>query len=117
MVSLAASGLDETRLWVWATLGNTLGAIINWILGAYFLHFQDRRWFPFQSTQLKKSQRWFQSYGQWSLLLAWVPIIGDALTFIAGIMRVQLPIFIILVMIGKGLRYAIILNFVDWIIS
>ena len=117
MVSLVAAGLDESKLWVWATLGNTLGSMINWLLGAYLLHFQGRRWFPFKAEKLITSQRWFQRYGQWSLLLAWAPLIGDALTFIAGVMRVRLPVFVLLVMIGKGMRYAIILGFVDWIIN
>ena len=88
-----------------ATLGNTLGAVVNWWLGRYLLYFQDRRWFYFSPAQIETAQRWFQRYGFWTLLLAWLPIGGDALTLIAGIMRVRLWLFLLLVGVGKGLRY------------
>jgi len=117
VASLMAAGLDVHKLWLWATLGNTLGAMINWVLGAYLLHYQGRRWFPFKPEGLQRSQAWFQKYGVWTLLLAWAPLVGDALTFIAGMMKVRLAIFMVLVFVGKGLRYALILGFVDWIMN
>ena len=82
---MLAAGYDPLALWVWASAGNTLGSAVNWLLGRYLLHFQDRRWFPFKQDNLGIAQRWFQKYGTWSLLLAWAPVGGDALTFIAGI--------------------------------
>jgi membrane protein YqaA with SNARE-associated domain len=110
LVGLANAGYDPLALWLWATAGNTLGSAVNWALGRYLLHFQDRRWFPFKPQSLGMSQRWFQKFGVWSLLLAWMPIGGDALTFIAGIMRVRFTIFITLTAIGKAARYAILLG-------
>ena len=97
-----------------ASLGNTLGAAVNWVLGRFLLHYQDRRWFYFKPEQVEKAQRWFQSYGVWSLLFAWLPIGGDALTFIAGVMRVRFWIFISLVGIGKTCRYIAILYLNRW---
>lgn len=97
-----------------ASLGNTLGAAVNWVLGRFLLHYQDRRWFYFKPEQVEKAQRWFQSYGVWSLLFAWLPIGGDALTFIAGVMRVRFWIFISLVGIGKTCRYIAILYLTRW---
>ena len=111
-VDLLASGHDPLALWLWASAGNTLGSALNWGLGRYLLHFQDRRWFPFKSTTLGRAQRWFQRFGVWSLLLAWMPVGGDALTFIAGVMRVRFSLFIILTAIGKATRYAILLGLV-----
>ena len=110
---MMAAGYDPLSLWLWATAGNTLGAAVNWLLGRYLLHFQERRWFPFKTDSLKRAQAWFQRYGVWSLLFAWLPIGGDALTFIAGVMRVRFPIFFVLTGIGKGARYAILLGFLD----
>ncbi len=107
---LLATGHDPIALWAWATAGNTLGAIVNWLLGRYLLHFRDRRWFPFRVDNLHRAQLWFQRWGVWSLLLAWMPVFGDALTFIAGIMRVRFEIFIVLTAVGKGARYAILLG-------
>ena len=92
-----------------ASVGNTLGAIVNWWLGRYLIHFQHRRWFPFKPDQLGRGQQWFNRYGVWTLLLAWLPIGGDALTFIAGIMRVPLWLFVVLVGIGKSVRYAVVI--------
>jgi membrane protein YqaA with SNARE-associated domain len=92
-----------------ATLGNTFGAAVNWVLGRFFLHYRERRWFPIGGQHLERAQRWFQRYGVWSLLLAWLPIGGDALTFVAGVMRVRFGIFFILTAIGKGARYAAVI--------
>lgn len=109
---LLAAGYDPLGLWAWATAGNTLGAALNWLMGRYLLRFQDRRWFPFRPGTLGPAQRWFQRYGVWSLLLAWAPVGGDALTFIAGFMRVRFDLFLLLTAIGKGSRYAILLALV-----
>jgi len=102
-------------LWLIATLGNTLGSAINYILGRYLLHWKDKKWFPVTQKQLDKSQHWFNRYGYWSMLLAWAPFIGDALTLIAGMMRMHFGLFILLVLIGKGVRYAIILGLLQLI--
>jgi membrane protein YqaA with SNARE-associated domain len=113
LASLAASGHDPLMLLLFATSGNTLGSALNWGLGRFMLYFEDRRWFPFKKDKLGIAQRWFQKYGIWSLLMAWAPIVGDALTFIAGIMKVPFPIFILLTGIGKTLRYVIVLGLTD----
>lgn len=96
-----------------ATLGNTLGATVNWAIGRFLLRYRDRKWFPADSQHLEKAQRWFGKYGVWSLLLAWMPIGGDALTFVAGVMRVRFPIFFCLTATGKGARYAFLIYLVD----
>ncbi len=112
-VGMHASGYDPWLLWLFASAGNTLGSAVNWALGRYLLHFQDRRWFPFKAASLGKAQQWFQHYGVWSLLMAWAPIGGDALTFIAGMMRVHFLVFIALTALGKAARYALLLGVVD----
>ena len=110
---LLAGGYDPLALWAWATAGNTLGAALNWLMGRYLLHFQDRRWFPFRPDTLGPAQRWFQRYGVWSLLLSWAPVAGDALTFVAGFMRVRFDLFLVLTALGKGARYGILLALVQ----
>lgn len=97
-------------LWLIATIGNTLGSAINYLLGRYLLHWQDRKWFPVSETQLIRGQKWFNRYGYWSLLLAWAPLFGDALTLLAGIMRLKFILFVVLVFTGKAVRYALILG-------
>ncbi|NGX16339.1 YqaA family protein [Wenzhouxiangella sp. XN24] len=106
---LLIQGYDPLALWLWASTGNTLGSAVNWALARFFLRYKDRRWFPFRETKLARAQQWFQRYGVWSLLMAWAPIGGDALTFVAGLMRVRFWLFLVLVAIGKGTRYAVVL--------
>lgn len=104
----SAGGFDAVLLVAVATVGNTLGSVVNWILGKSFLHWSDRKWFPFSQRQLDRGSEWFRRYGEWSLLLAWTPVIGDPLTFVAGVLRVRLVPFLVLVGIGKLARYAIL---------
>jgi membrane protein YqaA with SNARE-associated domain len=100
---------DSLTLFAVATIGNTLGSVVNWVLGRAFLHFADRRWFPVSQRQLDRASAWFRRYGVWSLLLAWFPIIGDALTVIAGTLRIRILPFVALVATGKALRYLAII--------
>ncbi|PLP89874.1 hypothetical protein CYD26_16265 [Pseudomonas sp. FFUP_PS_473] len=91
-----------------ATLGNVLGSIVNWLLGRGIEQLRDKRWFPFKPEQLDKAQQRYQRYGQWSLLLSWMPVIGDPLTLIAGVMREPFWRFLLLVSVAKGGRYLIL---------
>lgn len=102
-------GWDALTLWLVASTANTLGAVVNWALGRWLVHFQDRKWFPFKERDLEKADKWFQRYGVWSLLLSWVPLIGDPITFAAGFLRVRFLVFIILVAIAKSARYAAVI--------
>lgn len=88
-----------------ATLGNVLGAVLNWLLGRFLLRFKDKRWFPASAAQLSRAQGWYHRYGRWSLLGSWLPVIGDPITVVAGILREPLPSFLLLVTLAKGLRY------------
>ena len=110
--TLLAKGYAPFWLWSVATLGNTLGSVVNGIIGRQVDRFKHKRWFPMTELQLHKARNSFNRFGQWSLLMGWLPIGGDALTLVGGIMRVPWLNFVILVGIGKGLRYA----FVVWLI-
>ena len=92
-----------------ASIGNISGSILNWYLGRKILIFKNKSWFPISNERLNKGQIFFQKYGLWSLLLAWVPIIGDPLTMIAGVFKVNFKIFFILVSISKISRYIFII--------
>lgn len=97
-------------LWLVATSGNTLGSCVNWYVGKECLRWQDKKWFPIKPAQLARGQQQFQRYGLFSLLFAWVPVVGDPLTFIAGVMRISFLKFFALVLIGKCLRYAVVIQ-------
>lgn len=92
-----------------AIAGNTLGSCVNWYLGTQCLRWKNTKWFPFTESQLQAAEIRFKRYGVWTLLFAWVPLIGDPLTLVAGVMRVKFTIFFITVLIGKALRYAVVI--------
>ncbi len=91
-----------------ASVGNTLGAAVNWIIGRYLSHFVGRKWYPLSPIRQERASTWFKRFGVWSLLFAWLPVIGDPLTVVAGILRVKLSLFLTLVAVGKTARYVIV---------
>ena len=105
---IAISDYDNLLLLIAASFGNVLGSVVNWALGSYSRNLTTKKWFPFKETQIERSSKWFRKFGKWSLLFAWVPVVGDPLTLVAGILRVKFIDFIILVAIGKVSRYLIV---------
>jgi membrane protein YqaA with SNARE-associated domain len=91
-----------------ATFGNVLGSVLNWILGRSIERFRHKRWFPVSESKLEKAQQSYLRCGRWSLLLSWVPIIGDPLTVVAGVMREPLWSFLLIVTLAKGVRYFVL---------
>lgn len=109
LITLLVKGQQSPALLIMvASLGNIIGAILNWLLGRGIEHYKKRRWYPVSEAALSRAQLWYSRYGKWSLLFSWLPIIGDPLTVVAGVMREPLPTFIILVAIGKISRYIIL---------
>ena len=109
LVGLLLNGAHPAwALLVVATFGNVLGSMVNWVLGRYLEHWRERRWFPVRPKQLDKAQAHYHRYGRWSLLLSWVPIIGDPLTMVAGVMREPLWSFVLIVTVAKAGRYLVL---------
>lgn len=109
LVGLLLSERHETWLLLGvATLGNVLGSLVNWWLGMRLEHFKDRRWFPVSAAHLDKARRHYQRFGRWSLLLSWLPIIGDPLTLVAGVMGEPWRRFLLIVTLAKGMRYGVL---------
>jgi len=110
IVFAAAQAGGVAPLWlivVVASVGNTLGSVVNYVMGLWVEHYRERRWFPVSAAQLDRAQRWYARWGIWSLLLSWAPF-GDALTVAAGVMRTPWPVFLLLVTIAKTGRYLIL---------
>ena len=105
---IATSNYDNVLLLIVASFGNVLGSVVNWVLGFYSRNLTIKKWFPFKETQIERSSKWFNKFGKWSLLFAWVPILGDPITLVAGLLRVRFLDFIILVAIGKISRYLLV---------
>ena len=91
-----------------SSLGNILGSIFNWSLGFYLFEYINKKWFPFKQNQIDVASNRFNRFGIWSLLFSWLPVIGEPLTLITGILRVNFLLFLILVAVGKISRYLFI---------
>jgi membrane protein YqaA with SNARE-associated domain len=106
VVSLLLAGkLPWGAIVLVASLGNVLGSVVNWLLGRSLVRFQGWRWFPVSHNSLIRAENWYRRYGRATLLLSWVPIIGDPLTVVAGVLREPLWSFAALVGTAKIGRY------------
>ena len=110
-----SNSFEPYFLLIFASIGNIMGSITNWYLGKKITLFQNHKWFPVSPDKLERSRKYFQKYGLWSLLLAWVPIIGDPLTLLAGVLKVRFGIFFVLVSISKISRYVFILYLASFV--
>lgn len=109
LVGLLLTGFYSSAILVLvASAGNVLGSVVNWLLGRGIEQFRERSWFPASPAMLERAMKWYRRYGKWSLLLSWVPVIGDRLTVVAGIQREPFWNFFVLVAIGKTLRYVVL---------
>lgn len=108
LAALILTSPESTALLVaTASLGNVLGSVANWYLGRGIYRFTGKGWFP-TNTNLFRATDWYGRYGRWSLLLSWMPVIGDPLTVVAGLMREPLLRFLVIVGIAKTSRYIVV---------
>lgn len=95
-----------------ASVGNILGSCVNWYLGIKIEQYKDRKWFPVSQKNMLKAEKIYQKYGYWSLLLSWLPVIGDPITLIAGLLKENFARFLLIVSLAKVGRYL----FVYWVV-
>ena len=114
---LSLNKYNNLLLLIAASIGNVLGSVFNWVCGYYVNYFIKKPWFPIKKDKIVKGTEIFNKYGKWSLLLSWVPFIGDPITFVAGTLRFSLVPFLILVSIGKVGRYLIIYLSIIWVLK
>ncbi len=98
-------GADPLASVLTATAGNVLGSLITYGMGRFGRKAVQRR-SEKAARHMARAERWFNRFGRPSLLLAWLPIVGDPLCLVAGVLRVGIPVFLLLVTLGKLARYA-----------
>jgi membrane protein YqaA with SNARE-associated domain len=108
LVALVLQGSNPLATVAIATLGNSLGAGTNYLIGFYGGDWLIEKVLRVEKARQQQAIRWFNRYGSWSLLLAWLPVIGDPLCLVAGMLKTPLLRFSLLVTTGKGLRYTVL---------
>ena len=111
LVAMAAlADYSLMTLLIVASIGNILGSVLKYGLGRLALRYRDHKWFPVSRAATDKSMTWFNKWGQWSVLMAWAPVIGDPITVAAGALRMGFLRFLVLVSISKTVRYIVVLG-------
>ncbi len=100
-----------TVVWV-ATAGNFLGACTTYYIGRWGSAGLFSRVLRISPVEENRAKRLYRRWGIWSLLLSWLPIIGDPLCLVAGLFKARLLPFSVLVILGKSIRYA----FLAWVV-
>jgi membrane protein YqaA with SNARE-associated domain len=106
LVLQAQDARSDLALLAVASVGNTLGSCVNWLVGRFAERLSHYGWFKRFEGGLERAQGWYVRWGVWSLLMSWAPIIGDPLTVVAGLMRTPFWLFLVIVAIAKTARYA-----------
>jgi membrane protein YqaA with SNARE-associated domain len=115
MAGLIAAGSGAPALLVAAAImGNFTGASLNYLVGRNLARFCERSWFPISSNALQRTTQWFSHYGVWLLLMCWLPMAGDAITVVAGLLRADLRLFLILTASGKAFGHVAVASGVSW---
>ncbi len=100
-------------LWLVATTGNLAGSVLNYWLGTQVHRLSGYAWYPVQQVEQLRARAWIERFGPYTLLLSWLPVVGDPLTLMAGVFRLRFLTFVLLVSAAKGGRYAAMLLFAD----
>lgn len=106
--ALLLGGLSPTTLVIVATTGNVLGSLTNYALGYWASKVMVKTWLRMSEDDFVRAEQRFVKYGMVSLCFAWLPVVGDPLTVMAGVLRIRLRWFLLLVTAGKFLRYVVI---------
>lgn len=110
LIAIVTEGYDPVLSLMVATVGNTLGACTTYVIGLYGGPFIIAKILRMSDKSIQRAERFYAQYGLWSLLFSWVPLVGDPLCLVGGILRVRLVPFSVLVLVGKLARYALVIS-------
>ena len=109
MVGLLAAGLDMWALVAWGTVGNVLGSLFNYGIGRLGKMEWIEKYLHTKPEDLDRARRFMGGRGAWMGLFSCIPVIGDVITIVLGLMRANLTIFIVSVTISKLARYVVLM--------
>ncbi|MBI5589879.1 MAG: DedA family protein [Deltaproteobacteria bacterium] len=108
LVAMVIKGFDPVLSVSTATAGNTLGACTTYGIGAYGSAWVIRKLLRFDELSRKRAEMFYAKFGAWSLLFSWLPIVGDPLCLAGGLLRIHFGVFLLLVFVGKLIRYGLL---------
>ena len=114
MAGLQLAGADPWGLVVWGTLGNTLGGLLNYGIGRLGREEWITRYAKVSPERLERGRRWVHRYGAWAGLLSWLPVVGELITVAMGYLRVNWATSLLAILVGKGLRYYVVVFLVSY---
>ncbi len=108
LVTMVIKGQNPILSVASATTGNTLGACTTYAIGIYGSEWVSRKLLRFDELSRKRAEMFYAKFGVWSLLFSWLPIVGDPLCLAGGLLRIHFGVFLLLVFVGKLLRYGLL---------
>lgn len=112
---LAVNAGGALTLLATAVVANVAGATVNYLVGHRAAGLAVRRWFGLPPAALDRAAAWFRHYGVWALALCWLPTFGDAITVVAGLLRTDIRLFLILVLAGKSFGHGAVALGTTWL--
>ncbi len=108
LTTMLLEGFTPVSVVMVATVGNYVGGCTTYLIGIYGGTFLVAKVLGIGHKSQERAEKYFSRYGSWVLLFSWVPIIGDPLCLVGGLLKVSFVRFSILVMAGKLFRYALL---------
>lgn len=112
LVVLLSNGFDPSHVVSVATVGNSCGALTTYAIGIWGGPFLVHRILRISQESQERAEYYFSRYGSWTLFFSWLPILGDPLCFVGGVLRIRLWKFVLLVATGKYFRYLLVAKLV-----
>lgn len=110
MAGAMAMGYDRWLIVLVASLGNTAGGMISFLMGWLCKWEWLERWFKVKREKLMRVHNRVAKYGAWAALLSWLPLVGDLIAIALGLMRISPWKTLVLMFVGKSLRYVVTAN-------
>ena len=108
LITMVIKGMNPILTVASATTGNTLGACTTYAIGIYGSEWVSRKLLRFDELSRKRAEMFYAKFGVWSLLFSWLPIVGDPICLAGGLLRIHFGVFLLLVFVGKLLRYGLL---------
>ncbi len=117
VVGMLTLGYSAVIIVIVATAGSFLGALTNYFVGQKGSEFVFSRYISIDEKNLNRAEGFFGRWGSFVLLFSWLPLLGDAITVVAGVLHLDLRVFTIWVLIGRLARQIIVVLLATHIIS